>query len=321
MNELFTATLTAQELQAGINQYYFSVQEEDADAGQVVTNYKQEQGAIVPFALQMEDINQVKARVLADLNQRIKHIPAKEALESEELTIQTTIKTAKPDTEVMVYYRKPGAKIFRMLSAEKQAGGKNEQLYLAHIPKADIFGGYNQYYIQVIENHPSLGQLVVTLPPSGDVQPYIYTIRKLQDVVLKGIQFTNLQNIEEGKQANVRIFFQHLPDDMKVSFKYRVAGDTTSYLTTDMLRQGNHFDSEISQSFIKAGNLLEYYFEITLPEARLTLKYPDANLLPLSFKILTVDKGKPEDTGVKDNGGKEPKDKDKEQENGKNKKN
>lgn len=184
----FTVTLTAQEQLAGYNQYYFSVQETDAAAGQVSVNFKQLQGEVSPFSFQLEDPEQVRARLLADLNLRIRHVPVKEAAADEPLIIQTAIKEAEPDTQVLVYYKRPGDYSFRLLATNSQPAQNHELLFSAQIPREDILGGYNQYYIQVKEIHPNIGPLVILLPQSGAARPFTYTIRKPQEAGMKGNQ-------------------------------------------------------------------------------------------------------------------------------------
>ena len=272
---VLTGTITADQQQKGVREYYFQISEPDPDLGTVSVQLPPE-GAQNPYRFTMMDRNEVMAMLQAELQGRISHRPVTNAAEGEDLQLTVEIKNPVRGTVVDFYQRKSGDRGYQ----KTRIAGSGTKFTMI-MPKADIRAGFNQYFFEVQEPNPYFNFLTANLGTAST--PYEFEITRLKDAVLEGIDFTPLSDVEYGEPVEARITLNNNPRGTRVFFLYRLSDDTIDYLTVQMNQEENDYTAQLSPALLKESGRIDYYMRIELPEDNFT--YPDEKILPLYFTV------------------------------------
>jgi hypothetical protein len=275
---LFTGRIPVADQQAGYTQYYIEVTETDEDVGTVSVEYPAS-GYHRPIVFTVLDEQAVKDRLETDLRARITHRPVVSAAEGKDFTLDIEVAAAKEGTQVFFHHRKPGESSYR----RTRLSGSGP-LFTMVLSKEDIRAGYSQYYFEVREPHPYFGFIVATA--GTPEKPYEFEIRTLKEVILDGIDFTPLSDVEHGDPVEAVVTLNNNPEGTRVFFKYRVAEDTLDYLTVEMTRDGKDYRTSLSPAVLQAGKRIDYYISINAEGDEFT--YPDESIIPLYFYVKTT---------------------------------
>jgi hypothetical protein len=272
---IFKGAISIEDQQNGYTQYYFVVTETDEDVGTVSAMFP-ENGRSRPFRFTVRDKNVIKAELEEELRARLTHRPVISAAEGEDLKLMINVANPKSGTLVYFYHRKPGENSFR----QTQLPGNGPQFTMV-VPKRDISAGYSQYYFEVREPHSYFGYIAATV--ASPREPYEFEIRTLKDVILDGIDFTPLSDVEYGVPVTAQITLNNIPSGTRVFFRYRLADDTLDYLSVEMKRDEAVYSTALSSAVLQEGKRIDYFISISVDQEEFT--YPDESIIPLYFYV------------------------------------
>jgi len=271
----FRGAISIDDQQNGYTQYYFVVTETDEDVG-VVSAAFPDNGRNSPIQYTVLDKNVIKARLESELLARLTHRPVTSVAEGEDLSMAITVANIKSGTLVYFYHRKPGESSHR----QTKLPGSGPQFTMV-VPKQDIRAGYSQYYFEVKEPHSYFGYIEATV--GSFTEPYEFEISKLKDVILDGIDFTPLSDVEYGAPVEAKITLNNIPNGTRLAFKYRLALDTLDYLSVEMKRDGAVYSAVLSPAVLEEGKRIDYFISISVDQDEFT--YPDESIIPLYFYV------------------------------------
>jgi len=282
--DVFTGVISISEQQRGYTQYYFVVTETDSEVGNISAVFP-EHGQQSPIQYTVLDINELKAKLEAELRARVTHRPVVSAAEGSDLELSINVVEAESGTEVSFYHRKPGESSYR----QTRLSGRGPE-YVMVLPAQDIRSGYSQYFFLVKEPHSYFGYIEAT---TGTAEaPHEFEISKLKDAILDGIDFTPLSDVEFGSPVAAAITLNNNPEGTGVSLRYRLADDTLDYLSVEMGSVENVYTATLSPALLKKSGRIDYYFTISSGQDEFT--YPDERIIPLYFYVkqqLVEDRG------------------------------
>jgi hypothetical protein len=271
----FRGAISIDDQQNGYTRYYFMVTEADEDVGTVSAVFP-ENGRSRPIQYTVLDKNVIKARLQSELLARLTHRPVTSVAEGEDLKLTINVANMKSGTLVYFYHRKPGESSYR----QTQLSGKGPQFTMV-VPKQDIRAGYSQYYFEVKEPHNYFGYIGATVASAS--APYEFEIRTLKEVILDGIDFTPLSDVEYATPVEAKITLNNIPPGTRIYFKYRLAGDTLDYLSVEMKREEAVYSTILSPAVLQAGKRIDYFISISVDQDEFT--YPDESIIPLYFYV------------------------------------
>jgi hypothetical protein len=273
--KFFRGTIPPDYQQNGYTQYYFVVTEKDEEVGTVSVQFP-ENGKVNPIRYTVLDKNTVRAGLESDLRARITHVPVTSAADGKDLALAVSVANMKEGTQVFFHHRKPGENSYRQ-SALTGEGGR----FVMVVPKQDVHAGYSQYYFEVREPHRYFGYIEADVPSAQ--KPYEFEITKLKNVILDGIDFTPLPDVEYGDPVEARIRLNNDPEGTRLSLRYRAADGGLDYSTVAMKRSETEYSAVLPPSVLQKGTRIDYYFAIAADQDEFT--YPDERIIPLYFTV------------------------------------
>jgi hypothetical protein len=283
----FSYTIPGEEVVAGMLRYDVSY------------TYKDKSKSTGSVSVKILTFEEARQKYTKELSSRISFSPPSQAPINRDTQLIVKVRSHKPSTKVILYYKTPEQSSFKE-SVLRNANGT----FTAVISESEIQAGYNTYYFRVREDHADVGELEVFVGGRDSANPFqfdILTLAELKEIIIDELyasishkipkyayatrDLEILLSVNYGSNTHIHEFSRN---SLSIEIFYK--NPATGFKQGVMSRSNNQFTYTVSSSDLQQG-YNAYYFKVTDDMEDIgpvTVQFPASGDL-FTYDILTVE--------------------------------